>query len=223
MMPDPTTQHTTSPTNGDAATPVVPVPILPYSRPDGYEEGVWRSGQDVAVTHGMDLPDRCVQCNRPAVRRMTWRMWRLPGSRNPNWRVAPLHIGLCRRHLIALRIWRIVFGLLFAGLAVVFSWDAALLANIVADFRGPNVMHSMGTVGGIDPFVVLAAALGGAGAMASAYCFTRLRLWRISRRTRGATWIRFTGQAFRDSLPLIGTNVQPQEELPHHGWDIRQS
>jgi hypothetical protein len=217
MMPDRPDNPQTNPANADAAQPPAgPLPVLSYATPGGFESGVWCAGPYVVVAHGADMPDRCVICNEPPVRRVEWKMWRVSWSADSRRRIVPLHMGLCRRHSNSLRVRRFAFGVIFAGLAPIFLSGAYALEFVSRQFAAPAANTLTTTSPSFDYFWISLAALGGLCIIFAAYCFTRLRPWTISRHTSDAVWIRFTGRVFRESLPLLGTDDPPPQELSQH-------
>ena len=186
MMPDPP-KDSSATDMPESAPPKPVIPVLAYATPGRFQQGIWRWGYFVIVSHATDLPDRCVNCNGPTVRRIAWRTWRPSEIRNPDRRPTPLHLGMCRRHALRLMAMRLGFGLTFLGLGAI-----ALSA------RPPWAR------GNIDAGWILPGVQCGLCVIAAVYSFVRLMPWSISRRGRGTLWIRFTGVRFRNSLPPAG-------------------
>jgi hypothetical protein len=184
MMPDPIAEPATNLPAG-AATELQPAaPVLSYATPFGYESGVWRSGKYVVVSDDADLPNRCVRCNGVAKNRLTLHA--------QPWR-APLHVGLCRQHVVYWWFWRtiglicvtfgalvlVMFGAVFWS--VLWSWSELKATDIV------NVVFCLGLLSGMFflPPLLISRFLKPLGHMT---------------RKGNTVWLWPSGRAFRDSL-----------------------
>jgi hypothetical protein len=198
--------------------PPAALPVLSYATPSAYDLGVWRSGSYVVVSSGADLPDRCVKCNCEASVRIPLRIggqWALQIALRPRWRAqlirkrtAPLHVGLCWRHVIEWRTVRIIMGLVFTALgAVLFLSEYASKGH---NFDPANPKDWLGAI-----FIWTCD-------LATVCYFYFQKPVAILRRDGHGIWLRFTGRRFRNSLrplevPKVGFPIWPPGNSPPSG------
>lgn len=147
------------------AAAMAPSGINPYAPPSappggvgyGTADGVWGDGKILVVSHGANLPDRCVKCNQPAAgyrlkRKLTWHpsgwyalilinvlVYAVVASFVQKKRL--VHVGLCETHHKR-RLWLIGLGLALPLLGAI-ACGAAI--------ENPNAIGVgiVGLVGGI--------------------------------------------------------------------------
>jgi hypothetical protein len=103
---------------GDAGSPPAALPVLEYATPSQFQVGLRREGRYVVVPHGIDLPDQCIKCGKPADTRFPVALYHMAELRQTK-----IHVGLCRHHALQGRIVSTVAKSLWALASIPFWYD----------------------------------------------------------------------------------------------------
>ena len=170
---------------GDGPPPLPGLPVLSYATPDGFRSEILRDGRYIVLPHGMDLPDRCIKCGKPADVRLPVSISLVVPLRN-----LKFNIGMCRRHFRQYRLPRLVLGDVFEA--------AGIVLGVVMFAEWLSEQHATGKdllVGQIPGCVLLATS--------AAVHFTKSpHVW-CHKANATASWIGGAKEPFLDQLSPI--------------------